>query len=380
MPLLVETSEADILGAILYLLSIAFPVISLVASWVTLKGLLVTRHLRQEKRTSKLRSFKLQPLQAAEGKLEQTSAHFNTSKFSEWSTVLRDRMLLRKLNSLKTSNAGFPGDISLRDNQERMTPGESDRMFNLSVPQPRLSMPSPVANVRKTITRDSEDNEDTPRPSRFLKQSIQPVPLNTTTEVNHNRLSAYSMLREQGGRASSPGDYPSSPNRTDVTISRPDSLASSPGTKSIKLASVQQAVRGRMSLGPTFLIGGSQGETMFTAGRSLDLEAAIRTEIGDLNRKQGESEWAHTGEAFGSSRSTPRLSHDPSNLQSANRRSTDILGEYNKQKIKQERRRTFDFGRVWSGWKRLHEKSLEDSALAFVDVNPERLEAIMMSE
>lgn len=380
MPLLVKPAEADILATSLYLVAIALPAITAVISWFTLNTLLISQYAAEPKRTSKLRPFVLQPAHLTEVKLEQNPRQSSTADSSQWRTVLRNnRLRLPRLTFWQNHNNST--DNGIRISQERPPASSAfDRLTNPSIPRPQIPMPPPVADIGKKEAEVVEDADATPRPQRFRRYPIDSTPNSNTTQINNDRLSEYSILHGQCGRVSPITGYPISPNKSDGTVSRPDSMSSSPGAKSIKLASVQRAVRGRMSFGPSFLIGGSQGETIITAGRSVDLEAAIRAEIGGSGGRRERTYSSNKGEACEESRMAPRISEDHARFESTNRRSTDILGEFGMQEIKQERRRTFDFGRVWSGWKRSHEKGSDDPELAFTGVNPERMEAIMMAE
>ncbi|KAJ9106215.1 hypothetical protein QFC21_001359 [Naganishia friedmannii] len=368
MPLLLKPAEADILATSLYLVALAIPAMAF-----------VTRHVAEDKRASNLRPFMLQP-QSIGVKLEQNSTHHNVVGFSQWRTVLKDRLRSLELRFRQSRDPSTAGRI--RISQGKPPSDRFDRLTNAAIPQPLISVPPPVADIEKKEAEFViEDTEDTPRPQRFRRYPVESAPNSNTTYIDDDRLSAYSILHGQGGRVSPITGYPISPNRSDGTASRPDSMTSSPGAKSIKLASVQHAVRGRMSLGPSFLMGGSQGETIITAGRSVDLEAAIRAEIGGSGERRDRTYSTNKGEeGYEVSRIAPRVSEDHSRLQSTNRRSTDILGEFGAQEIKQGRRRTFDFGRVWSGWKRSNEKGADDAVLAFAGVNPGRMDAIMMSD
>ncbi|KAJ9124178.1 hypothetical protein QFC22_000975 [Naganishia vaughanmartiniae] len=378
LPLLINPGEADILATSLYLVAIAIPALSLVTSWITLKKLLLPLQLNEDKRASQLRPFMLQP-QLAEVKLEQNLKLPTTVDFSQWQTVLKNRLHSLRLKFRHDHGPSNEGGI-IQISQARPSSRRFDKLTNPSIPQAQISVPHPVADIGKKEAEVVDDADETPRPYRFKRGPVDSAPLNNTSDIDNDRLSAYSILHGQGGRVSPIAGYPISPSRSDATLSRPDSMTSSPGAKSIKLASVQHAVRGRMSLGPSFLMGGSQGETIITAGRSVDLEAAIRAEIGGHGGRRERTYSTNQGEGYEISNFAPRVSEDQSRFQSTNRRSTDILGEFGVHEIKQERRRTFDFGRVWSGWKRSHEKGPADPEFAFEGVNPERMDAIMMSD
>jgi hypothetical protein len=75
-----------------------------------------------------------------------------------------------------------------------------------------------------------------------------------------------------------------------------------------------------------------------------------------------------------------RASEDQSQFQESNRRSGDILGGTLPHSLKEERRRTFDFGRMWSGWRKASDTPDTDPLRDFVNIDPERLDMIMMAE
>lgn len=247
-------------------------------------------------------------------------------------------------------------------------------MLSLVAPYPRVSMIQPTDRFEMSDIQEV-DPDQTPRARPVDDQAAHAIPASPTPfDLDRNRFSEYSILNDVG--RTSFGEYPHSPNRTEFDHSRPESMISSPGGKSVKLASVQQAVRGRMSLGPTFLIGGSQGDAIITARRSVDLDTALRLELHGSETLHDRRKSTNRSDTFIAS----RASEDQSQFQETNRRSGDILGGTLPDGLKEERRRTFDFGRMWSGWRKTSDTPDTDPLRDFKNVDPERLDMIMMAE
>lgn len=390
----------------LYLVSIIVPALSIFTTCAALDTVRTECLTAKPEQTSRLRSLTLQPHHTDNVRVSEKSVRHNTvdvcqRNLRKWLNALdrsvkstnkgvqRNKTREKQKSTTEEGSTSFEdlqykkrmarrsSEIWLETGQARPSSGRFDRIVSLVAPYPRVSMIQP--NNRFEMSDIQEvDPDRTPRARPVDSQAPLAVPASPTPfELDNNRFSEYSILSD--AERASFGEYPCSPNRTDFDHYRPDSMTSSPGGKSVKLASVQQAVRGRMSLGPTFLIGGSQGDAIITARRSMDLDTALRMELdgGELmlhHRRKS----THRAETFIAS----RASEDQSQFQESNRRSGDILGRASRDSVEQERRRTFDFGRMWSGWRRRAAESgnSSDPLRDFVDIDPERLNIIMMAE
>lgn len=378
------------------MVSIVLPALSTLFSCLSLNLIPKNIRLGQQQRTNRLRPLILQPRQSGleestEKRQAKTSLACRT-RLGSWRDMLNHRLQAIKSNVLpglsekknrilkggasslsrrqfQKEMARRSSEVWLETGQARPSSGRFDRMFSLVAPHPRVSIIQPEERFEMGAIAEV-DPDQTPRARPRDNVPVGSLTNPTQFVLDDDDFSEYSILND-AGRASV-GEYPSSPNRTDMTHSRADSMSSSPGAKSVKLASVHQAIRGRMSLGPTFLIGGSQGEAIITARRSVDLDAALRElEAHEVMHSRQQS--LVRPETLIAS----RASEDQSQFQESNRRSGDILGRAQQDNEKQERRRTFDFGKMWSGWRKCSEPSGDQVLNNFDGVDPQRLQAIM---
>lgn len=398
IPIFVRSNSTHSLFQALYLVSIVIPALASFVSYLTLQLVPKSLRLQRKQKNSRLRPLVLQPSQSGpvgSSEKQQTNTMLACrTRLGKWRNTIGNKLKsmgrdeTRKTSEKKLKSVkGGPGSLSQRQYQKDMarrssevwletgqarpSSGRFDRMFSLVAPHPRVSIIQPQERLEMSVIAEA-DPDQTPRarPREEHRQLADPPHF----VLDDDMFSEYSILNDPA--RTSLAEYPTSPNRTDMTHSRADSMSSSPGAKSVKLASVHQAVRGRMSLGPTFLIGGSQGDAIITARRSMDLDAALRAELEGHEVMHSRQQSLARPETFIAS----RASEDQSQFQESNRRSGDILGRLPHEAEKQERRRTFDFGKMWSGWRKGSEPSSGRGVYYFEDVAPERLDAIMLAQ
>jgi hypothetical protein len=407
VPILIESTRAKPFATALYLISVVLPAVALFVTYVVLHTPHVAVFSVKAKQTSRLRPLTLQPrfsdnlavsekprkkavdvyhqnLQRCRGALERPVRFVNSKiqgndKREKQVATSQEGSTSFEALRFKKKMARRSSDIWLETGQARPSSGRFDRLLSLVAPHPRVSMLQPVERFEMSDIQEI-DPDQTPRARAVDPQAANAIPASPPQFVlDDDQFSEYSILNNDVGRASF-GQYPDSPSRTDFDHSRPDSrpdsMMSSPGGKSVKLASVQQAVRGRMSLGPTFLIGGSQGDAIITARRSVDLDTALRLELHGHEVSHDRRRSTTRAETFIAS----RASEDQSQFQESNRRSGDILGGTLPDLLKEERRRTFDFGKMWSGWRKASDRPESDPLRDFGNVDPERLDMIMRAE
>lgn len=380
----------------LYLASIVLPAISTFSTSLSLGLIPSARRLGRMQKTNRLRPLILQPRQteamiftekpkakniaafrarltAWRETIDQKMESFNRPAISAKISALRGDPNVCTHRQYQKEMARRSTEVWLETGQARPSSGRFDRMFSLIAPHPRVSIIQPENRYEMSVIAEV-DPDQTPRlrPMNALPADTQANP--AQFGLDDDVFSDYSILNNPA-RASL-DEYPTSPNRTDLTHSRAGSMSSSPGARSVKLASVHQAVRGRMSLGPTFLIGGSQGDAIITARRSMDLDTALRAELGghEIMHSRQQS-FGRPGILIAS-----RASEDQSQFQESNRRSGEILGRAPHDTPKEERRRTFDFGKMLSGWRKTSDLTDSEDVCDFDGVHPERLKAIMSSQ